>query len=127
MLAKTLTVLLLLVGLVNLLPVTGIISAGRLASLYALDVSEPNLLVLMRHRALLFGILGLFICAAAFVPAWQLPAMLMAGVSMFGFILLAWQAGSVNAALGRVVIVDIVALALLAAAAMCWWLGRSGA
>lgn len=47
------TTLVLLVGLVNLLPVSGALSKGRLESLYGIAIEDTNLEVLMRHRALL--------------------------------------------------------------------------
>ena len=49
---------LVLVGLIHLLPLSGVLSADQLASLYGLSFSEPNLAILMRHRAVLFGLLG---------------------------------------------------------------------
>ncbi|MFY8016778.1 MAG: phosphopantetheine adenylyltransferase, partial [Inhella sp.] len=76
--AHVLSAVLLLTGLVHLLPVLGVLGAARLEQLYGLRMDEPNLLLLMRHRALLFGLLGLLLVAAAFRPAWQGLALLAA-------------------------------------------------
>jgi hypothetical protein len=110
-----------LVGIVNLLPVVGVASAQRLERLYGVALADPNLVVLMRHRALLFGVVGGLLVAAAWRPALR-PAALAAGLfSMLSFASLAALAGDPNAALTRVMQVDLVASALLIAAA---WVGR---
>lgn len=114
---KAITLLLIVVGLINFLPIVGALSADRIAQAYAIEVSGRDLELLLRHRALLFGILGGFILYAAFRPDLQPAAMVMAGVSMAGFLLLAWPAADLNPALRRVLAVDLVGLLLLSAAA----------
>jgi hypothetical protein len=112
------TALFVLVGLVNLLPVSGVLSAGRLEALYGLQLGEPNLLILMRHRAVLFGIVGALLpCSAFHVPL--RPIGTAAGlVSMLSFVGLALLAGGYNTELQRVVVVDVVASVVLVAAAL---------
>ncbi len=122
---KLTTVLLLIAGVILFLPVTGILGAARLSSLYGLAFDEPNLLILMRHRAVLFGLIGGFICAAAFRPAWQPLAFTAGAVNIVSFLWLAWSVSHYNTALHRVVIADWIALAcLLAAAALHYWQAR---
>ena len=62
------TTLYLVAALINLAPVSGVFGAARLEALYGLPFADPNLLVLMRHRAVLFGIVGVLLAVAAFVP-----------------------------------------------------------
>jgi hypothetical protein len=104
---------LILAGIIHLLPLPGLLGAERLAALYGLDFSEPSLSILMRHRAVLFGLLGAFLVFAAFRPALQPLAFIAAFVSVLSFLLLAWSSGGYNPQLGRVVMADIVALAAL--------------
>lgn len=105
--------MLLVVGVIHLLPVTGVLSAERLAALYGVAVDDPNLAILLRHRAVLFGLLGALLVAAAFLPAWQ-PAAFIAGfASVVSFLWLAWATGSYNPLIGRVVAADLVALGCL--------------
>ncbi len=104
---------LILAGIIHLLPLPGLLGAERLAALYGLDFSEPSLSILMRHRAVLFGLLGAFLVFAAFRPALQPLAFIAAFVSVLSFLLLAWSSGGYNPQVGRVVMADIVALVAL--------------
>ena len=110
---KIITCLLVLVGLVHLLPVTGVLGTERLSALYGIPFQDLNLIILMRHRAILFGLLGLFLIAAAFHPPLQPAAFVTGTVSVASFIWLSCSAGSYNAAIARVVWIDLVALACL--------------
>ena len=75
-----------------------------------------DLAILMRHRALLFGILGAFILYSAFDSKYQPAAMIMAGVSMIGFGFLVLSMGDFNEAIGKVFFMDLVGVVFLLAA-----------
>ena len=105
--------MLVIVAVIHLLPLAGVLGSERLALLYGLDFSEPNRAILMRHRAVLFGLLGCFLLFAAFRPAWQRVAFVAGFVSVVSFLVLAWSVGGYNAELERVVTADFVALACL--------------
>jgi len=107
---------LLLAGLINLLPLAGVLGATRLQGLYGMAFDDPSLRILMRHRAVLFGLLGGATLAAAFIPAWRVPMALAALVSMLSFIALAVLEGGGNTAIRRVVLADVIGSVLLAAA-----------
>lgn len=114
------TLALLIVGTIHLLPLSGALGGERLAALYGIAFDEPNLALLMRHRAVLFGLLGGFLLVAAFRRAFQ-PAGFVAGfVSVVSFLWLAWSAGEYNVAIGRVVVADVVVLACLIAGLAAW-------
>lgn len=119
------SLMLLVAAVIHLLPLSGAFGTGRLTTLYGVDFSEPNLAILMRHRAVLFGLLGVFLVYAAFRPALQ-PIALVAGlVSVVSFLWLAWSVGGYNALVGRVVAADVVALvSLLVGAAAYVFLSR---
>ena len=106
---------LLAVGLLNAVPVIGIVSADQLGRLYGIAAPSGDLLILLRHRALLFGLLGGFLIASVFVRGWQGPAITLTVLSMVGFVVLAWLEGSYGAPLRKVVLADAVGtVALLA-------------
>ncbi len=112
--------MLAVVAVIHLLPAVGVLGAARLETLYGITVQEPNLAILMRHRAVLFALLGVFLLVAAGRPAWQ-PAALVAGfVSVLSFLALAWSVGGTNAQLARVVTADLVALACLVVGAAAY-------
>jgi len=100
-------------GVIHLLPLSGVLGRAQLLSLYGIAFGDPNAIILMRHRAVLFGLVGLFLVYAAFRPAFQ-PAAFAAGlVSVVSFLWLAGITGGYNAWLSRVIVVDWLALALL--------------
>jgi len=105
--------MLVVVAVIHLLPVSGVLGSERLAALYGVSFSEPNLAILMRHRAVLFGILGVFFLFAAFVSAWQTLAFVAGFVSVLSFLWLAWSGGGYNAQVARVFTADMVALVCL--------------
>lgn len=110
---KAISALLIVAAVIHLLPLAGILGASRLTALYGLPFDEPNLQIMMRHRAVLFGLLGLFLLYAAFSPALQPLAFVGGIISAAAFLLLAWSVGGYNAAIGRVVLADVVALVCL--------------
>jgi hypothetical protein len=111
-------VLLGFVAVLHLLPAVGVLSAARLESLYGVALREPNLLLLMRHRAVLFAALGLLLGAAAVREELRGAALACGFASVASFLLLARSGGPYNAALRRVARVDLAALAALVAAAV---------
>lgn len=107
------SVMLLVVGIIHLLPVSGLLGAERLSSLYGVSIAEPGLVLLLRHRAILFALLGLFLVFAAFRPSLQPMAFGAAFVSVVSFLLLAWPMGSQSAEIRRVFVADAIALVCL--------------
>ena len=113
------TALILGAGVVNLLPAIGAFSAERLQSLYGVIIDDPNLAILMRHRAVLFAIVGALLVASAFHPALRHVAFAAGFVSMGSFVALAFLIGDYNPALRRIVWVDVIAsLGLVVAAVL---------
>jgi hypothetical protein len=105
---------LLIVAVIHLLPVSGVLGAERLASLYGVSVVDPNLSILLRHRAVLFALLGGVSIAGAFLPALRTTAFVVGGVSVLSFLLLAFLSGGYNAQVARVVTADMIAAVCLA-------------
>jgi hypothetical protein len=116
----------LLVALIHALPVAGLLGVSKLETLYGVVVRDPNLELMLRHRAVLFGLLAAFIAYAAFRPELHRLALILAFVSVISFLALAWSIGGYNGALSRVVWADVIALAALIVATAVHLL-RSGA
>jgi len=111
--SKIIALLLIIVGLINFIPIVGIISAEQLSKLYGVKILNNNLIILLQHRALMFGIIGAFIMYSAFYPALQKFAFIAGFISMLGFIAIAWKSGGYNQELARIVTVDVIAILLL--------------
>ena len=121
---KLISAMLLIVAVIHLLPVVGVIGSSRLSTLYGIDLSEPNLAILMRHRAVLFGLLGAFFVLAAFRPELQPAAFVAAFISIVSFMLLAWLTGGYNARVARIFAGDVVALVALIVAIVTYVIAR---
>ena len=112
--------MLIVVAIIHLLPLSGVLGGDRLSALYGLSIEDPNLAILMRHRAVLFGLLGAFLLYAVFRPRLQLGAFIAGFVSVVSFLALAWSTGAYNAQIARVVTADVVALACLVVGSAAW-------
>ena len=112
------SVVLLVVGTIHLLPLLGVLGTSRLEQLYQVRIEDPNLLLLMRHRALLFGLMAALLLAAAFRPMWQGLALLAAWGSVLGFVLLAPP--DLSPLLQRVWWTDVTMIPLLALASWAY-------
>lgn len=104
---------LLIAALIHLLPLAGVLGPERLNMLYGLRFDEPNLQILMRHRAVLFGIVGGLLLAAIWLHPLRMAALVVGLVSVLSFLVLAWQVGNANAQIARVVMADWIALLAL--------------
>eukprot|EP01031_Cornospumella_fuschlensis_P027694 gene27694-33448_t len=107
-------------GVIHLLPVSGAMGASALQSLYGVSLADPNLILLMRHRASMFGIIGVFLGAAVVYKPWRPHAYAAGLCSMSSYLILAlsdkWD--SLNPFVQRVFWVDVAGLLWLGAAAM---------
>lgn len=110
---RIISILLLIVGAINFLPAMGVLSAAKLSSAYSVDLVGNNIIILMRHRALLFGIVGGFVLFSVFRPAYQSVAMIMAAISMVGFLYFVWVAGDYNDSISRIAMIDLAGIACL--------------
>ena len=113
--------MLLVVGVIHLLPLSGVLGGARLVALYGVPIDDPNLEILMRHRAVLFGLLGAFLIYSAFKLPFQGMAILAGLISVASFMILAWSVGGYNAQLATVFKADVVALVCLLIGVIAWW------
>ena len=117
--------MLVVAAVIHLSPLSGALGESRLKALYGLSFNDPSLLVLMQHRAVLFGMLGVFLLVAAFHPPLQAFGFGAAFVSVVSFLAIAWSVKGYNAAIQRVVNVDLLALVCLVLGALALAASRS--
>lgn len=119
------TISLCVAAVIHLLPLIGVLGSDRLQSLYGIAIEGPDLQILMRHRAVLFGLLGIYLLAAAFTPVLQPTALAVGLVSVLSFLLLAWTTEGYNASIARVVTADVIALVALLIGTAAYFIIRS--
>ena len=107
------TIALLLVGLINFLPLLGILGVKHLKKLYGLDLEDTSIVLLMRHRAVLFGIIGGFIIYSVFFPIFVTVAYIFGAISMGTFVLLALPIKNHTKPIRKVFYIDMVAIIML--------------
>ncbi|MFD7089213.1 hypothetical protein ACFV94_15600 [Streptomyces sp. NPDC059896] len=116
--------LFVVVGAVNLLPGVVALAPARITTAYGVSIDGPHsadLTVLLRHRAVLLGLVGIALLCAAFIPSLRVPALVGGGISMGTFLLFAYSTPGLNDATMRVARIDIAAIALLVVAAVLVW------
>ena len=106
---------LLIAGAINLYPVVGVVSVDQLEKLYGVSLNNGDLVILMRHRAILFGLLGTFLIYSAFRSSVQTLACIAGLVSMTSFIALAYASGQFGEALNKAIVADAIGSFLLVA------------
>ncbi len=119
---KTISLMLLVIAFIHIVPVVGFLGAERLESLYGVVITSPDLEILMRHRAVLFGILGCFFVRAAFKPDYQPLAFTAAAATLFPFFYLVFGAENPNEALQGLARADLIALGCLCIATILFYL-----
>lgn len=116
---------LVLVALLHAPPLLGVLGAERLSTLYGIAAPNPATLLLLRHRAVLFGLLAAGLAWAAWHPALHGLGLGVGVVSVASFLALAALSPPLTPALALVVKLDLAALVLLLAAAVVHWLPGS--
>jgi len=106
-----------LAGIINFLPIVGVASGGQLESMYQVTLGSPDLVLLMRHRAVLLAIVGSLLLAAAARPGLRMAAAVAGFSSMLSYLALIAGEPAANVALGRIAAADVVGVLALAAGA----------
>ncbi len=112
-------------GLIHLIPIAGVLGSNALTRLYGIAVVDPAVELLLRHRAVLFGVLGVGLIAAAARRDWHSIGLGVAIVSTLSFVALAVVTPGRTLQIDRVVLVDIVLVAFLVLAAVGHSRGRA--
>ena len=108
-----LTIAFIVTGIIHMLPVIGVLGSDRIKALYDLHVTDPSLLLLLKHRAILFGVVGIIMFAAIFNSAYQGLAVGLGTLSMVTFIGFVYSTSGINPSLVKIAWVDVFALVLL--------------
>lgn len=123
---KLIIALIVVAGLINFYPIVGILSSEMLFNLYKIDSISNDLIILLKHRAILFGLLGGFIIYSAFKPELQIWGIILGLVSMVSFIIIALFTGSYGVGIQKIIIADVIALVSLVISLVLRFLIKSG-
>ncbi|MEZ4321680.1 MAG: phosphopantetheine adenylyltransferase [Myxococcota bacterium] len=103
--------------IIHVIPVSGVLGGGRLEALYGVRVVDPGVLLAMRHRAVMFGLLAGLLGLGLFDASLRPVAIATTFTSDLAFLVLAVGV-PVDAAMRRVVVADVVSLGCLAIASV---------
>jgi heme A synthase len=105
---------LFIAGLINLLPALLAFLPDKISNSYGIDIPNSNYELLLRHRAILFGIIGGLMIFSAIVKKHYEISTIAGLISMLSFILLYFLIDKgINSELRKVMMIDIVATAIL--------------
>jgi hypothetical protein len=105
------------VGAIHLMPIAPVFLPETLSRLYGIAPGDSTLLVLMRHRAMLLGLVGILCLWAVWWPPVRPAALLAAAINIAGFLGFYALYGNPAGALRTIAVADLVALPPLAFAA----------
>jgi len=105
---------LLIAGIINTIPVLIAFLPAKIADSYGITIPDANYELLLRHRAILFGIIGGLMIYSAITKKYYDLATLVGLISMVSFLILYFMMdGAINAALTKVMKIDAFAIILL--------------
>jgi hypothetical protein len=113
--------LLLVVGILNVFPAILFFSPVSSTDLYGIELATADLAIVMRHRAIMLGLLGAAFIYAAFRRDVVVPVIVAGLVGKAAFLFLVYTTDGVGPELGRVAMFDVVAvIALIGALVLNW-------
>ena len=106
-------------GIINIVPSVLAFIPSKITKSYGIEIPDSNYELLLRHRAVLFGIIGGIMIYAAITKKNYSLAVLIGSVSMISFLVLYMLAnGEINPELYRIMRIDVIGLIIL-------WIGYS--
>jgi len=112
---------LFIAGVINIIPSLIAFLPDKISSSYGIEVPDANYELLLRHRAVLFGIIGGVIIYAAITKKYYSLAITIGLISMISFIvLLKLSSGAINPELMKVMKIDIIGIIILLIGCVCY-------
>ncbi len=110
---KVASIILFIVGIINLVPIIVFFDPTKTVKLYGVSIEGESLTILMRHRGVLLGLVGLLLIFAAVKPEFRVFAIVLALISKLAFIFLVFIASSYTNEVKQVALIDVGAIVLL--------------
>jgi hypothetical protein len=110
---KIVSILLFIVGIINVLPIMVFFDASKAAKLYGFPLEGESLIVLMRHRGVLLSLVGIALIIAAFNSEYIVLAVSLALISKITFNFLTFTSAGITSEIQKVALIDVGSIVLL--------------
>lgn len=110
-----------LVGIVNFIPCLAAILPAKIQTAYGIDLPDANFELLLRHRAVMLGMIGGLMIYAAITKKYYDLATLLGLISMLSFLALYFMGnGLINVEISKVMKIDAIAIVFLVIGYLCY-------
>lgn len=100
-------------GIINFTPSLLAFMPDKIGKSYGIVLPDANFELLMRHRAVLFGIVGGLMIYAAISKNYYQLATTLGLISMISFLILYFLCGNINEELTKITKIDVFAIVIL--------------
>lgn len=101
-------------GIINFIPSLAVFLPAKIKTAYGIEIPDANYELLLRHRAVLFGIIGGLMIYAAITKKYYDLATVFGLISMVSFLALYFLGnGAINAEISKVMKIDVFAIIVL--------------
>lgn len=105
---------LFITGIINILPSILAFIPNKISNSYGIEILNSNYELILRHRAVLFGIVGAIMIYSAMTKRNYLMAAIVGLISMSSFVLLyVITKGEINSELTKIMKIDIAGISIL--------------
>jgi hypothetical protein len=111
-------------GLINFAPSLLAFMPDKIGKSYGIVLPDANTELLIRHRAVLFGIVGGLMIYAAISKNYYQLATVLGSISMISFLILYFLCGNINEELTKVMKIDVFAIVILLTSFMFFQWGK---
>jgi hypothetical protein len=124
MLDKIVSIILFIVGIINILPIMVFFDSSKAQKLYGFPLEGESLTILMRHRGILLSLIGFALITAAFKSEYVILAVGLALISKIKFIFLTFTSASYTPEVQKVALIDVGSIVLLLIALGLYFYGK---
>ncbi len=124
MTAKIISILLVIIGIINILPIMVFFDSSKALKLYGFPLEGESLTALMRHRGVLLSLVGIALLTAAFKSEYIVLAVILALISKITFIFLTFTTANIASEVQKVAFIDIGSIVILLIALGLYYYGK---
>lgn len=114
-------VILVVIGVITASPIITALNPNGITSLYNVTFEDDAVLLLVRHRQVMLGVLGAALVYGAFFYHLRMMVITAAVVSKLAFIGLCITTSDLTQGIRRVIYFDAISIVLLLIAAVIFW------